>query len=221
MLSVFAINGAKVAGPLVKVTVIVYLALAAHLIFVYGGLLATQKINVFGYIKRARDPMITAFVTRSSGGTLPITTRTADNMGISKGVYSFTLPIGATINMDGTTIYQAICAMFIANAIGVPLTGTQMVLVVITAVLASVGTAGVPGAGALMLLMVLESIGLGVEAGTPVAAAYALIFGLDALLDMGRTSLNVTGDLTGALLVSKMENEFDEKKYNAFDGSNV
>ena len=165
--------------------------------------------------------MLTAFVTRSSGGTLPITMKTAENMGISKGVYSFTLPVGATINMDGTTIYQAICAMFIANAVGTPLTMTQMVTVVIVAVLASVGTAGVPGAGALMLLMVLESVGLRVEAGSAVAAAYGMILGIDALLDMGRTSMNVTGDLAGALYVGKLEGEVDDNKYKAFDGNNA
>lgn len=221
MVTVFAMNGAKVVGPLIKVTIIVYIGLAVQMIFVYGGVLAIKKYGVIGFIKRARDPMLTAFVTRSSGGTLPVTIKTADNMGVSKGVYSFTLPVGATVNMDGTTIYQIICACFIANAVGMPLTGTQMFLAVLTAVLASIGTAGVPGAGAIMLLMVLEAVGLNVEAGSAVAAAYAMILGIDALLDMGRTCMNVTGDLVGAVFVADSEGEMDRAKYDAFDGSNV
>ncbi|MDR0486209.1 MAG: dicarboxylate/amino acid:cation symporter [Elusimicrobiota bacterium] len=221
LVNVFALNGSKVVGPLIGVTVILYIALAVQLIFVYGGFLAVNKLNVFTFIKKARDPMLTAFVTRSSGGTLPISLRTAENMGISRGVYSFSLPLGSTINMDGTTIYEAICVMFIANAIGAPLDLGQMIMVVLTAVLAAIGTAGVPGAGAIMLLLVLESVGLKVEAGSAVAAAYAMILGIDALLDMGRTCMNVTGDVTGALVVAKSENEFDRAKYDAFDGTNA
>lgn len=221
MVGVFALNGAKVVGPLAKVTIILYIALAVHLIFVYGGFLAANKLNVFGFIRKARDPMLTAFVTRSSGGTLPISLKTAENMGISRGVYSFSLPLGATINMDGTTIYEAICVMFIANAVGSPLGFGQMIMVVLTAVLAAVGTAGVPGAGAIMLLLVLESVGLKVEAGSAVAAAYGMILGIDALLDMGRTSMNVTGDVTGALVVANSEKEFDRAKYEAYNGHNL
>jgi Na+/H+-dicarboxylate symporter len=205
-------------GPLIKVTVIVYIALIVHLFLVYGGILLTRKIGIVGFVKKARAPMITAFVTRSSGGTLPLSSACADKMGVAKGVYSFTLPVGATINMDGTTIYQAICAVFIANAVGQPLDVAQMVMVVLTAVLASVGTAGVPGAGALMLLLVLESVGLKVEAGSAIAAAYAMILGIDALLDMGRTGLNVTGDIAGSVLVADIEGELDRAKYDAYAG---
>jgi len=134
-------------------------------------------------------------------------------MGISNKVYSFTLPLGATINMDGTAIYQAVCAMFIGFAIGLPLDFAQQLMIVITAVLASIGTAGVPGAGAIMLMMVLQSIGLPVEEGSAVAAAYAMILGIDAILDMGRTAINVTGDMTGTTLVAKSENELDMSKW--------
>jgi Na+/H+-dicarboxylate symporter len=218
---VFALNGPKVVGPLVGVTIILYCALAAHLLFVFGGFLLANKMSVFSFIKKVRSPMLTAFITRSSGGTLPISIKTAENMGISKGVYSFSLPLGATINMDGTTIYEAICVVFIANAIGTPLDLTQMVMVVLTAVLAAVGTAGVPGAGAIMLLLVLESAGIKVESGSIAAGAYAMILGIDALLDMGRTCMNVTGDMLGALVVAKSEKEFDKAKYDAYDGSNA
>ena len=135
-----------------------------------------------------------------------------ENFGVSKNVYSFTLPLGATINMDGTAIYQGVCAIFIGFAIGMPLSIGQQLTVILTAVLASIGTAGVPGAGAIMLLMVLNSVGLPVEAGTPVAAAYAMILGIDAILDMGRTAVNVTGDMTGTLVVAKSEKQIDLEK---------
>ena len=133
-----------------------------------------------------------------------------NKMGISKGVYSFSLPLGATINMDGTAIYQGVCAVFVGFAIGTPLTFSQQMTIITTAVLASIGTAGVPGAGAIMLMMVLESVGLKIETGTPVAMAYAMIFGIDALLDMGRTACNVTGDLAVTCAVAKTENEMDQ-----------
>jgi len=136
-----------------------------------------------------------------------------ENMGISRSVYSFTLPLGATINMDGTALYQGVCALFIGFAIGSPLTFAQQMTVILTAVLASIGTAGVPGAGAIMLLLVLNSVGLPVEPGSPVALAYAMILGIDAILDMGRTSLNVTGDMAGTAIVAKTEKEMDLSKW--------
>ena len=158
--------------------------------------------------------MITAFVTRSSNGTLPVTLRnTEENMGVPRAISSFTLPLGATINMDGTAIYLGVCASFIGFATGNPLTFAQMSTIVLTATLASIGTAGVPGAGAIMLLMVLESIGLGVTEGSAIAAAYAMILGIDALLDMGRTWLNVSGDMVGTAIVAKSEKELDASKW--------
>ena len=211
---VFGKQGAEAFGPLGIVTLSVYLALIAHLVLVYGGLLSIYRINPLQFFTRAKEATITAFVTRSSGGTLPVTLGVArDKMGVSKGVYSFTLPLGATINMDGTAIYQGVCAIFVGFAIGSPLTFGQQMTVILTAVLASIGTAGVPGAGALMLLMVLNSVGLKVEPGTTVAMAYAMIFGIDALLDMGRTALNVTGDLAVTCSVAKSESEIDAARW--------
>lgn len=211
---VFAQQGAKALGPLLVVTLTVYLGLIVHMVLTYGGFLAVYKLGFIKFLKGANEAMVTAFVTRSSGGTLPITLRVAEeNLGIPRSISSFTLPLGATINMDGTAIYLGVCAMFIGFATGRPLTFNQQLTVIITATLASIGTAGVPGAGAIMLLMVLESIGLKVEAGSAVAAAYAMILGIDALLDMGRTSLNVTGDLAGTAIVSKTEKELDLAKW--------
>ena len=199
-------QGPKVLGPLAIVTIAVYLGLIIHYLLVYGGALGIAGLNPVRFWPGAREASITAFVTRSSSGTLPVTMRVADEqLGIGRPVYSFTLPLGATINMDGTCLYQAVCAIFIANAIGSPLPFSLQLMVMITAVLASIGTAGVPGAGAIMLLMVLESVGLHVEAGTSVAVAYGMILGIDAILDMGRTSLNVTGDLAITSIVAKTE----------------
>ena len=212
---VFAQQGAKALGPLLFVTLTVYVGLIVHLVFCYGGILAVFRLGFFRFLKGANEAMITAFVTRSSGGTLPVTMRVSEeNLGVPRNISSFTLPLGATINMDGTAIYLGVCAMFIGYATGTPLTIDQQMTVIITATLASIGTAGVPGAGAIMLLMVLESIGMKVEAGSAVAAAYAMILGIDALLDMGRTSLNVTGDMAGSAIVAKSEQELDLAKWN-------
>lgn len=213
--TVFSKNGAQAFGPLANVTFSVYLALIFQGVVVYGILAFFFKLSPIKFFKKVRPPMVTAFVTRSSGGTLPVSMESAEeSMGISRGVYGFTLPIGATINMDGTTIYLGVCAIFIANAIGMPLTFSQQSVVVLTAVLASIGTAGVPGAGALMLLMVLESVGLKVEAGSVVAIAYGMIFGIDAILDMGRTSMNVVGDMLATAVIAKSENEMDMEIWN-------
>ncbi|MFA7566621.1 MAG: dicarboxylate/amino acid:cation symporter [Alkalispirochaeta sp.] len=207
---VFAQQGAAAAGPLGIVVVAVYLGLILHLVVVYGGLLKLNKLGFIKFLKGSREAMITAFVTRSSGGTLPVTMKNAERrLGVSRKIHSFTLPLGATINMDGTAIYLGVCALFIGYAIGMPLGFNQQITIVLTAVLASIGTAGVPGAGAIMLLMVLQSVGLPMEDGSAVAAAYGMILGIDAILDMGRTSMNVTGDLAGTAIVAKSENELD------------
>ncbi len=211
---VFGRQGAAAVGPLGIVTLASFLGYIVHVVVIYGGLLTLNKLRAGYFFKSARTPMVTAFVTRSSGGTLPITMKAAEEeLGIHKNVYSFTLPLGATINMDGTAIYQGVCAIFIGFAIGMPLSIVQQLTVILTAVLASIGTAGVPGAGAIMLLMVLNSVGLPVEPGTAVAAAYAMILGIDAILDMGRTCVNVTGDMVGTTLVAKSEGELDLSKW--------
>lgn len=206
---VFTQQGAEAFGPLLHVTLAVYIGLALQIFVVYMLICAAFKIHPVLFLKKVYEPWLTAFVTRSSGGTLPVSMDTAERkMGISKGVYSFTLPLGATINMDGTTIYLGVCAIFIANAVGLPLDASQQMTVIITAVLASIGTAGVPGAGAIMLIMVMNSVSLDVTQGN-VKLAYAMILGIDALLDMGRTSMNIVGDLCGTCVVAKLEDEMD------------
>jgi Na+/H+-dicarboxylate symporter len=207
---VFGKQGPEAFGPLGWTTLAVYTGFIGHMLVVYGGLLLIFKLSPLAFFSKARTAVVTAFVTRSSGGTLPVSMDTADDkMGVAQGVYSFSLPLGATINMDGTAIYQGVCAIFVGFAIGAPLDFGQQLTIVATSLLASIGTAGVPGAGAIMLLMVLESVGLEVAPGSPVAMAYAMIFGIDALLDMGRTACNVTGDLAVTCVVAKSEGEID------------
>lgn len=210
---VFSKNGATAFGPLATVTASVYVGLILQVVIVYFGVCLVMRLSPWKFLVKVRHPMVTAFVTRSSGATLPVSIDAAERMGVPKSVYGFGLPVGSTINMDGTTIYLGVCAIFIANAVGVPLDFSQQITIVLTAVLASIGTAGVPGAGAIMLLMVLESVGLKVEAGSAVAVAYGMILGIDALLDMGRTSMNVVGDMSGVVAIAKSENELDMDRW--------
>lgn len=212
---VFSKNGAAAFGSLASVTIAVYAGLILQVILVYCVICAILKLSPITFLKKVRQPMITAFVTRSSGATLPVSIHAAERMGVPKNIYSFGLPVGSTMNMDGTTVYLGVCAIFIANAVGTPLDTAQILTVTLTAVLAAIGTAGVPGAGAIMLLMVLESIGLPVEAGSAVAIAYAMILGIEALLDMGRTSINVVGDVAGVVAVAKHEKTLDEETWKS------
>ena len=211
---VFGKQGASAFGSLGMVTLTAYFGFALQIALVYGIFLIINKLSYMTFFKGAREAMITAFVTRSSSGTLPVTMRNmTENLGVPKKIASFTLPLGATINMDGTAIYMGVCALFITNAVGMNLDMVQQITIILTAVLASIGSAGIPGAGAIMLLMVLNSIGITIEAGSAVAAAYAMILGIDALLDMGRTITNVSGDMMGTVLVAKGENELDMSKW--------
>ena len=211
---VFATQGPKVIGPLVYVMFIVYVGYALHVLLGFGGVLTLFGLSFIKFLRGAQEAMITAFVTRSSNATLPISLRVCEeNLGVPRSISSFSLPIGATINMDGTAIYLAICSMFIGFAVGKPLSMDQQIVVLVTATLGAIGAAGVPGAGALMMLLVLESVGLKVESGTAVAAAYAMILGVDAVFDMGRTCLNVTGDIVAATVVSKNEKALDMSKW--------
>ena len=201
---VFAKNGPQVVGALVIVLIACFLGYLIHIVLVYGGLIKIFGLKFKPFIKEARTPFITAFVTRSSNGTLPTTMTAAENLGLDKEVYAFSLPLGATINMDGTAIYQGVCAFFLVmTCYGRGLTFGEMGMIVLLATLASIGTAGVPGAGAIMLAMVMAGIDMPIEAGSTLALAYAMILGIDALLDMGRTALNVTGDLTCTACIAK------------------
>lgn len=194
---VMAETGFDAVGPLLKLTGVVYGAIILQMV-VYVVLMLGFRVKVGKFLVAAKDPVLTGFVTRSSSGTLPVTTRAAERMGVKEGVYGFTLPLGAAINMDGTAIYVGAATVFVANITGVELTLGQIATVVLIGVLASIGTAGVPGAGLLMLSMTITSVGL------PMAPV-ALVAGIDAILDMARTAGNVAGDLVGTRLVAGSE----------------
>ena len=150
------------------------------------------------FFKGMLPAIMFAFSSSSSVGTLPTNLECAEKLGADRDIASFVLPLGATINMDGTAIYQGVCSIFIASCFGISLTFPQMLTIVLTATLASIGTAGVPGAGMVMLAMVLSSVGLPVE-------GIALVAGVDRIFDMGRTVVNITGDTSCAIIVSAME----------------
>ena len=162
------------------------------------------KMNPLTFFRRIAEAPLVAFSTSSSNATLPVTMETAEeDLGISREVSSFVLPLGATINMDGTALYQAVATMFIAQIYGIPLDIGAQLTIVLTATLASIGAAGVPSAGIIILVLVLQSVGLGTQA----AAGIALILGVDRILDMLRTAVNVTGDLTAASFIARTEGE--------------
>lgn len=190
-------TGTDALLPLLALTGTVYGGILVQ-ILVYVGILALFRASIGQFFREVREPMLTAFVTRSSGGTLPVSIQAAERLGVRKGVYSFTLPLGSNVNMDGTAIYVGAATVFVANVTGTDLSLTQIVTVAAVGVLASIGTAGVPGAGLIMLTMAVTAAGL------PMAPV-ALVAGIDAILDMGRTMLNVTGDLTCTRVVAKTE----------------
>ena len=195
---VIASNGAAVIGSLAKVLLAAYLCYILHAVIVYSITVYTLGgISPARFFKEMAPAMAFAFSSASSVGTLPLNMECTRKLGVSKEVSSFVLPLGATINMDGTAIYQGVCAIFIAACYGIDLTFAQMVTIVLTATLASVGTAGVPGAGMVMLAMVLTSAGLPVD-------GIALVAGVDRIFDMGRTTLNITGDASCTIIVSNL-----------------
>ena len=199
MANVVAVNGPSIVGTLAIVIGVAYIGYIIHVVVVYGlSVRFLSGMSPIAFFKGLAPAMICAFTTTSSNATLPLNIECCNKMGAEPEISSFVLPLGATINMDGTAIYQAVCAVFIACCYGVDLTLAQMAMIVLTATLASVGTAGVSGAGMIMLAMVLTSVGLPVE-------GIAIIAGVDKLFDMGRTTLNITGDATCAMWISKLE----------------
>ncbi len=163
------------------------------------------KLNPVTFFRRIAEAPLVAFSTSSSNATLPVTMETAEeDLGVSSSIASFVLPLGATVNMDGTALYQAVAAMFIAQIYALPMGIEAQLKIVLTATLASIGAAGVPSAGIIILILVLQSIGIG---GAEAAAGIALILGVDRILDMLRTAVNVTGDLTAASFVARTEGE--------------
>lgn len=196
--------------PLAKIIGAVYFGAILHVLITYSSYVTIiARLSPVKFFRGILDALMVAFSTTSSAGTLPATIRcTEKNLGVSPSIASFVLPLGATINMDGTAIYQGVCALFIAQAYNIDLTMGNIVTIMLTGTLASIGTAGVPGAGLIMLSLILSSVGLPME-------GIALIAGIDRVLDMARTTVNISGDAMTAVLVSRTENELDEEVYNA------
>ena len=203
---VVATQGAAILGSLALVILCAYLGYIVHAVLVYSvSAKAFAGISPLKFFKGAFAAMIFAFTSTSSAATLPVSKECAAELGAEDDIASFVLPLGSTINMDGTAIYQCVATVFLASCAGMHLTIGQMVIVVVTATLASIGTAGVSGAGMIMLAMVLEALGIPV-------AYIGLIVAVDRIFDMGRTCLNVTGDIACSLCVTKWEGKKAVKK---------
>ena len=205
--STFSKLGFETFIPMLSYMITVVTGLAGQLLFVYlPMLLILARVNPRPYIKKLLPVASFAFSSASSGATIPITLKQCDEMGIPRKISAFTIPLGATINMDGTAIMQGVAVVFIANAYGIDLDMADFMTVIVTATLASVGTAGVPGVGLITLSMVLTSVGLPVE-------GIAMIMGIDRILDMIRTAVNTAGDVIVTLICARGEDMLDLEQY--------
>ena len=209
MAKMFATFGFDTIRNLITYFFLVLFVLILHCTLVYPLMLKLLAgLNPITFFKKMRSAMLFAFSTASSNATLPVTMETATrHLGVRNTIASFTLPLGATINMDGTAIMQGVATVFIAQAYNIDLSFTQYLSVILTATLASIGTAAVPGVGLIMLAMVLQQVGLPVE-------GIALIIGVDRLLDMTRTAVNISGDCAVSCIVAKNEGEFDQSVFD-------
>ena len=206
----FSTVGYSAMIPLMKYIGTVYIGLLIHATVVYGSMFKIfAGLSLRKFYKKFLPAMSVAFSTASSGATIPVTLEiTERDMGISKEVSAFTIPLGATLNMDGTAIMQGVASLFVAQVYGIEMTFAMMLTIVLTATLASIGTAGVPGAGAIMLTLVLQSVGLPLE-------GIGLIMGIDRLVDMARTAINVTGDAVCTTIIAKSEGALNEEIFNS------
>ncbi|MBR5306886.1 MAG: dicarboxylate/amino acid:cation symporter [Oscillospiraceae bacterium] len=198
---VVATQGAEILGSLALVLLCAYIGYIVHAVLVYSfSAKVFAGMSPVKFFKGAFAAMMFAFTSTSSAATLPVSKDCAEKLGADKDISAFVLPLGATVNMDGTAIYQCVATVFLASLAGVELGLAQMVTIVVTATLASIGTAGVSGAGMIMLAMVLTAMGIDVN-------MIMIIYGVDRLFDMGRTCLNVTGDIACAVCVTEWEKE--------------
>ena len=192
--------GAEVLLPLLKLIMVMFVACISHICIIYLPCIKYSGVPLKKFFKELTSTILVAFSSASSAAALSSNLQSVQRLGASRPVSSFLIPLGNTINMDGTAIYMGVCSIFAATFFGIDLTFDKQILIVIIAMLASVGTMGVPGAGVIMISMVFTQVGIPLE-------AIALIAGIDRVLDMMRTTLNVLGDATGALTVSKAEND--------------
>ncbi len=204
--------GLEILLSLIKYALVVVAGLIIHVVVVYSSAVRVLgRMSPIAFFRGIRPAQLIAFSTSSSNATLPVTIECAEaNLGVSEEVSSFVLPLGATINMDGTALYQGVAAIFIAQVYGIHLTLGDQLTIVVMATLASIGAAGVPGIGVITLAMVLETLGLPLE-------GIALILGVDRLLDMIRTTVNITGDASAAVIVASTEGELDRSPKGAPD----
>lgn len=194
---VVASNGPDVLMPLLKLIGVVYFASVLHMFLVYAtSIKLFAKMSPIRFFKGMSSAILFAFSSASSVGTLPLSMECTEKLGADPDIAAFVLPLGATINMDGTAIYQGVCAVFIAQIFGIDLSIGAQITIILTATLASIGTAGVPGSGVIMLAMVLESVGLPLE-------GIALVAGVDRILDMARTTVNITGDAACTMIINR------------------
>ena len=202
-------KGLNVFGDLAQYVALLIFVLAFHLFFTYSLILKVfAKLNPLIFYKKMKDVALFAFSTSSSAATIPVTLKTVtDELGVKKDVSAFVVPVGATINMDGTAIMQGLATMFIASTVGIDLTLVQFGQIVLLAIVTSIGTAAVPSAGTVTLALILGSLGLPLD-------AIGLILAVDRILDMIRTAVNVCGDAAVSCIVAKSENELDEKIFN-------
>ncbi len=207
--STFAEQGIAIGGDLLIYFVTLVSALLLHATLTYGALLRfIARLNPLVFFNKMRATLLFAFSTASSNATIPVTLRTChERLGVDKSVASFTVPFGATINMDGTAIMQGVATVFIANIYGIDLGVMEFLTVILTATLASIGAAGVPGIGLITLTLVLQQVGLPVE-------GIGLIIGIDRLLDMIRTAVNVSGDSAVSCIIAQSEQKFDKTTFD-------
>lgn len=206
---VVAQNGPKVLLPLISVVLAVYGGCILHIAVVYlSTVRGFAKVSPRQFLKETMEAIVFAFTTASSSATLPYSMDAAKRLGVPQSVRSFVLPLGSTINMDGTAIYQGICALFIANVYGIHLTLTQQISIVLTCTFASIGAAGIPGSAMVMLSMVLQSVGLPL-------AGISLVAGIDRITDMAPTATNITGDIACSVVVAATEKCLDPEATKA------
>lgn len=204
----FASLGYDVILSMLSYMLSVILGLAFQLLIVYMlFLMVFLRVNPYAFLKKYLPVLTFAFSTASSAATVPVSLKTLDDLGVDKKVSSFTIPLGATVNMDGTAIMQGVAVVFIANAYGIDLNMNDYMTVILTATIASVGTAAIPSVGLVTLSMVLTSVGLPVE-------GIAMIMGIDRILDMARTAVNATGDGVGSIIVANSVNLLNREKFN-------
>lgn len=204
--------GIAVLLPLLKFLAAYYVACAVHVLVVFCGMLKGMAgLSPWPFFRGMSDAIMIAFTTCSSSATLPVSLHCAQkNIGVSKNMARFVLPLGSTINMNGAALYQGMAALFIAQAYGIELPGSSIATILVMATLSAIGAAGIPGTGFIMLSVVIASVGLPIE-------GLALLAGIDRIREMGSTVLNVLGDVVCAVVVAKQEGELDERQYNHKD----